>query len=56
MTFGMFKRPLTFRASSFIVFSYLRHTEMHAVTYDKLLRALTASELRTRLLATRRSG
>ena len=51
MTFGVFKTPLTFRDSSFVVSSYLHHSEMHASSYDKLLRALTASESRTRLLS-----
>ena len=30
MAFGVFKRPLTFIDSSFVVFSYLHHSEMHA--------------------------
>jgi len=51
MAFGKFKRPLTFLASSVVVFSYLHHSEMHVVTYDKLLKALTASESSTRLLS-----
>jgi len=50
MAFGKFKRPLTFLALSFAVFSYLHDFEMHAVTYDKLLRALTASTSSTRVL------
>jgi len=49
MTFGKFKRPLTLFASSLVVFSYLHHCEMPIITFDKLLRALTTSELRTRL-------
>jgi len=44
IVFGKFKRLLTSLASSFVVFSYLHHSEMHAITYDKLLRGLTASE------------
>jgi len=44
MAFSAFKRPLTFIDLSFVVPSYLHHSEMHASTYDKLLRALTASE------------
>ena len=44
MAFDEFKRPLTFFASSFLVFSYSHHSEMHATTYDKLLQALAASE------------
>jgi len=50
MAFGKFKRPLTFFCSSFVVFSYLHHFKIHVVTYGKLLKALTASESRTRLL------
>ena len=45
MAFDEFKRPLTLFALSFLVFSYSHHSEMHAPTYDKLLRALTAFEL-----------
>jgi len=44
MAFSKFRRPLTFLASSFVVLSYLYHSEMHVVTYDKHLGALTASE------------
>jgi len=44
MAFDEFKRPLTLFAPSFIVFSYSYHCKMHATTYDKLLRALMASE------------
>jgi len=44
MAFGKFKRALNSFASCFLVFSYLRNTEMHAVTFDKLLRALTTYE------------
>jgi len=44
MAFDEFKRPLTLFAISFVVFSYSHHSEMSAITYDKLLRALTASE------------
>jgi len=44
MAFDEFKRPLTLFAVSFVVFSYSPHSEMHAITYDKLLRALTAYE------------
>jgi len=44
MAFTEFKRPLTLFASSFLVFFYAHHSEMHATTSDKLLRALTASE------------
>jgi len=51
MAFSMFKRLLTFFASSFVVLSYLHHSAMHAVIYDKLLRALTTSESRTGLLS-----
>jgi len=41
MAFDEFKRPLTFLPSFFVVFSYLNHFDMHAVTCNKLLRALT---------------
>ena len=51
VAFGVFTRPLTFIDSSFVVPSYLHHSEMHASTYDKLLRALIASASRTRLLS-----
>jgi len=44
MAFDEFKRPQTFFAPSSLVFSYSNHFELHAITYDKLLRALTASE------------
>ena len=44
MTFDEFKRPLTLFAPSFLLFSYSHLFEMHATTYDKLLRALTAFE------------
>jgi len=37
MAFDEFKRPLTLFASSFLVFSYSHHSELHAITYDKLL-------------------
>jgi len=43
MVFGKFKKPLTFLASSFVVLSYLNYSELHATTYDKILRALIAS-------------
>jgi len=43
MAFGKFKRGLTSFVSSSIVFPYSHHCEMHVVTFDKLLRALTAS-------------
>jgi len=38
-------RALTIIDVSFQVFSYIHHSGMHARVYDKLLRALTASEL-----------
>jgi len=44
MAFNEFKRPLTLVAPSFLVFSYSHHSEMHATTYDKILRALTVFE------------
>ena len=45
MAFDEFKRLLTLFASSFLVSSYSHNSKKHAVTYDKLLRAFTASEL-----------
>jgi len=50
MAFGKFKRALTPFACPFVVFSYLHHCEMHAITFDKLLRPLIAFELQTRVL------
>ena len=44
MTFDEFKRTRTLFVVSFLVFSYSHHSEMHAITHDKLLQALTASE------------
>jgi len=41
--FGKFKGPLTLFAPSFLVFSYPHHSDLHAITYDKVLRALMAS-------------
>jgi len=38
---GEFKRPLTLFALSLLVFSYSHYSEMHATTYDKLLKGLT---------------
>ena len=49
--FGEFKRALTLFAQSLPVFSYSHHSELHAAMHDKLLRALTASELMTRILS-----
>ena len=43
-SFDELKGPLTLFAPSFLVFSYSHHSKMHATTYDKLLRALMASE------------
>jgi len=50
MEFNAFQRALTLFAPSLLVFSYSHHFEMHKTAHDKLLRALTASELRTRIL------
>ena len=44
MAFDEFKRPLTLFTPSFLVFSHSHHSEMHATTYDKLLRALKSFE------------
>jgi len=49
--FGEFKGALTLFAPSLPVFSYSHHSEMYAAMHDKLLRALTASELTTRILS-----
>ena len=48
--FNEFKRALTLFAPSLLVFSYSHHSEMHAAMHNKLLRALTASELAARVL------
>ena len=50
MVFDEFKRPLTLFAPSLLVFSYSHHFEMHAQAHDKLLRALTTSDLKARIL------
>ena len=42
--FDEFKRPYTLFAPSFLIFSYSHNSEMHATTYDKLLRAMTTSK------------
>ena len=47
MAFDEFKRLLTLFASSFLVFSDLHNSEIYAVTYDKLLRVLTAFKLQS---------
>jgi len=44
IAFNEFKRPLTLFAPPLLLFSYSHHSEMHAATYYKLLRALTTSE------------
>jgi len=51
MAFDRFKMPLTLFATSLLVFSYLHHSKIHALTFDKLLQALKASELKTRVLS-----
>jgi len=50
MAFGKYKTALTLFAQFLLVFSYSHHLEMHAQAHDKLLRALTNSELTTRIL------
>ena len=50
MASGKFKSVLIFLAVFLIVFTYLHYHEMHAQAHDKLLRALTASELETHVL------
>jgi len=54
MAFDKCKRTLTFFATILLVLSYSHHFEMHAKAHDKLLRALTASELMTRALRDRK--
>jgi len=44
MAFDEFKRPLTLFAPSFLEFSYSHYSEVHAMIYDKLLRAVTTSK------------
>jgi len=44
MAFDEFKRLLSLFAPSFPVFSYSHHSKLHAITYDKLLRALMTSK------------
>jgi len=41
MAFDKFKRLLTFFDPSLLVFFYSHHSQMHALVYDKLLRAPT---------------
>ena len=50
MTFDEFKKPLTFFAMILLVFSYSHYFEVHANSHDRLLRALTASDLTTHIL------
>ena len=50
MPFDKFKRALTLFATFLLVFSSLCHFEMHAKAHDKLLIALTTSELTARVL------
>jgi len=50
MAFDEFKRALTLFAPSLLVFSYSHHSKMHAAVHDKLLRALTASDLSNGIL------
>jgi len=53
MAFDEFKRPLTLLAPSLLVFSYSHHSKMHAMTCEKLLRALIASKWSDLLLDVR---
>ena len=50
MAFDKFKRALTLFTTSLLVVSYLHHSEMHALTFDKFLHILMASELTPRVL------
>jgi len=45
--FDKFKRPLILFAQSLLVFSYSHHSNMHTLTFDKMLRGLITSELRS---------
>jgi len=47
MALDKFKRALTIFIVILLVLSHSHHFEMHATAYDKLLQALTASELKT---------
>jgi len=49
--FNKFRRALIIISRFIFKFSYLHSSELHAQVHDKLLRALTASELRTRVLS-----
>jgi len=51
MALDKFRKPLTFFASSFVVFSFLHNFKKHGVTFGKLLGAFTTSKSRTRLLS-----
>jgi len=51
MAFDKFKRALTLFITSLLVFSCLHQFMMHALTFDKLLGALTASKLMPRVLS-----
>ena len=50
MALDKFKGALTPFATSLLVFSYLHPFEMHAKAHNKLLRALTVTELIVRVL------
>ena len=50
MAFDEFQRPLTLFCPSLLVSSYSHYFEIYSKADDKLLRALTASELTTRIL------
>jgi len=51
MAFDKFKRALTLFVPSLLAFSYSHYFEMHAKAHDKLLIALTASELAAQVLS-----
>ena len=53
IAFDKFKRTLTPFDPSLLVFSYSHSSDMHAITYDKLLRALTTSKWSDLLLDVR---
>ena len=56
MAFDLLKRALIFFSLILCMLSYLHACEPHAVAFDKLLRALTTSNLRSRVVKVKWSG
>jgi len=56
MAFDLLKRALIFFSLIFCMLSCLQACEPHAVTFDRLLRALMASNLRSRVVKVKWSG